>query len=109
MILDPLRPYLEAIKAGVLVAALGGAYLLGSSHASARCEQREQQAAAAAQSQALDDSAKADEAGAAREQAAIVRQAALEGARRAIKEAKPDACLDTPAPDDVLNALAPSG
>lgn len=104
MILDPLRPYLDAIKFAALAAALIGAYWLGSSNATARCEKAALEANAAAQSQAIADSAKADAASASREQAKIIRQAALDGARKAIKEAQ-DACADSDADPAILDAL----
>lgn len=100
-----LRSLAAALPYLAICAALGGAYWLGSSHASAECDKQQQEAAAKAAQESLTLAGIADAAAAQREQSRIIRQAALEGARKAIKEAAPDACIDTDAGDDVLRAL----
>ncbi len=104
--LNPLGPYLLWFKAGAVIAILAGMFWWGHNTASEKCAAGKAQETVAAQSQALESAGKADTAASARETAAITRRAALEGARQALKEAKPDACIDAVAGADVLSVLA---
>lgn len=89
----------------VVCAALGGAYWLGGSHTAARCETERLALAGEAQTATISMAGIADAAAAQREQAKIIQQAALAGARKAIAEAPSDACIDAALPAGVLDAL----
>lgn len=95
-----MLPYLA------VCAALGGAYWLGATHSTARCDKARTEATVEAQQASITLAGIADAAAAQREQSKIIHQAALAGARKAINEAKSDACIDNAVPVDVLNALS---
>lgn len=105
--LNPLTPYLRSMKIGLAMGLLLGAYFMGQHHARTACKSREASATVAAQSQAISMAGIADAAAAQREQAKIIQQAALAGARKAIAEVPHDACIDSAAPAGVLDGLRP--
>jgi len=104
--LIPLSLVLRLLPYLAVCAALGGAYWLGTAHSTAKCDKARTEATVEAQAAAIEQSLAADSAATQREQSKIIQQAALAGARKAINEAKSDACIDTAVPADVLNALS---